>query len=115
MCTVLQAMIDSPPESSVVYSLHAALLVGSGAVHDLQDRAEAISSGTASGAGQNGRPGSGPPGARLFPFMLQQRCPDLFSYGASSFKVQRSKAGTARVVCWQELGIPNRSEGNLVH
>ncbi|DBA97263.1 TPA: hypothetical protein ACH3X1_015010 [Trebouxia sp. C0004] len=59
------------------------------------------------GGGQNRRPGSGPAGPRLFPFMLQQRCPDLFSYTSSSFRVQRSKAGTARVVCWQELGISN--------
>ena len=72
---------------------------------------EASTSGNASGTGQNGRPGSAPAGARLFPFMLQRRCPDLFSYTASSFKVQRSKSGTARVVCWQELGIPNRYRG----
>ena len=46
--------------------------------------------------------------SRLFPFMLHQRCPALFSYSSSSFVVQRSKAGTARVVCWQDLGIANR-------
>ena len=46
--------------------------------------------------------------SRLFPFMVHQRCPDLFSYSSSSFVVQRSKAGTARVVCWQDLGIANR-------
>ena len=66
------------------------------------------SSGIVCGEGQNRRPGSAPAGSRLFPFMLQQRCPDLFSYPSSSFRVQRSKAGTARVVCWQELGISNR-------
>ena len=58
--------------------------------------------------------------SRLFPFMLQQRCLDLFSYSSSSFVVQRSKAGTARVVCWQDLGIANRygcslAQAQLVH
>ena len=72
--------------------------------HCVQDRAEANTAGE--GNGDESSPACA--GARLFPFMLQQRCPDLFSYTASNFRVQRSKAGTARVVCWQELGIANR-------
>lgn len=70
----------------------------------VQDRAVA----STAGEGHVGESSPAFAGARLFPFMLQQRCPDLFSYTASNFRVQRSKAGTGRVVCWQELGIANR-------
>ena len=71
----------------------------------MQGRAEGSSPGE---GGQDGTSSPASAGARLFPFMLHQRCPDLFSYSASNFQVHRSKAGTARVVCWQELGIANR-------
>lgn len=73
-----------------------------------QGRAEGSAEGSDAGEGQNGMSSPICAGARLFPFMLHQRCPDLFSYAASNFQVHRSKAGTARVVCWQELGIANR-------
>ena len=72
----------------------------------VQDRAE--NAGSPTGVRQDNRASCSSAGAHLFPFMLQQRCPDLFSYAASNFRVHRSKAGTARVVCWQELGIANR-------
>ena len=73
-------------------------------IYCMQDTAE----GNTAGEGQTGTSSPACAGARLFPFMLQQRCPNLFSYAASNFRVQRSKAGTARIVCWQELGIANR-------
>ena len=44
---------------------------------------------------------------KVFPRILNDVVPDLFSMVDSSFKVQKSKDGTGRVVCWKELGITN--------
>ena len=46
--------------------------------------------------------------SKVFPQLLQKRAPDLFNVFAGSWRVQRAKASTARVVCWQELGLVNR-------
>uniref|UniRef100_A0A383WKG5 Peptidase M14 domain-containing protein n=1 Tax=Tetradesmus obliquus TaxID=3088 RepID=A0A383WKG5_TETOB len=44
---------------------------------------------------------------RLFPLMLYINTPDLFSFKSCNFKVQKSKAGTGRVVGFRELGLVN--------
>ena len=44
---------------------------------------------------------------KVFPKILSDTAPDLFSMVESSFKVQKSKESTARVVCWRELGLTN--------
>ncbi|NWS74582.1 CBPC2 carboxypeptidase, partial [Crotophaga sulcirostris] len=43
---------------------------------------------------------------RVFPFMLSKNAPDKFSFPSCKFQVQKSKAGTGRVVLWR-LGISN--------
>jgi hypothetical protein len=43
---------------------------------------------------------------RLFPFIMSKLCP-FFSYQSSRFTVQKSKASTARITMWKELGIPS--------
>ncbi|NXN13638.1 CBPC2 carboxypeptidase, partial [Indicator maculatus] len=43
---------------------------------------------------------------RLFPLMLSKNAPDKFSFPSCKFKVQKSKAGTGRVVMWH-LGVTN--------
>ena len=59
--------------------------------------------------------------SKVFPQLLQKRAPDLFNVFAGSWRVQRAKASTARVVCWQELGLVNRwvppasSQMSLLH
>ncbi|KAF6257038.1 flagellar/basal body protein, partial [Scenedesmus sp. NREL 46B-D3] len=45
--------------------------------------------------------------SRLFPLMLYINAPDLFSFRSCNFKVQKSKAGTGRVVGFRELGLVN--------
>eukprot|EP00741_Cyanophora_paradoxa_P007187 tig00001085_g6954.t1 len=42
---------------------------------------------------------------RLFPRMLRDRAPHLFSLELCCFRVQKSKASTARVALWRELGL----------
>ena len=44
---------------------------------------------------------------RVFPRVLADGCPDRFRFASCKFKVQSSKESTARVVCYQELGIQN--------
>eukprot|EP01062_Namystynia_karyoxenos_P077096 TRINITY_DN7692_c0_g1_i1.p1 TRINITY_DN7692_c0_g1~~TRINITY_DN7692_c0_g1_i1.p1 ORF type:complete len:1043 (+),score=124.74 TRINITY_DN7692_c0_g1_i1:104-3232(+) len=44
---------------------------------------------------------------RIFPRMLSDIAPEIFSYQQSSFSVSHSKRNTARVVAWGELGIDN--------
>ncbi|XP_064922448.1 cytosolic carboxypeptidase 2 isoform X11 [Columba livia] len=41
---------------------------------------------------------------RVFPLMLSKNAPDKFSFPSCKFKVQKSKAGTGRVVMWR-LGV----------
>ncbi|NXI94423.1 CBPC2 carboxypeptidase, partial [Psophia crepitans] len=43
---------------------------------------------------------------RVFPLMLSKNAPDKFSFPSCKFKVQRSKAGTGRVVMWR-MGVSN--------
>ncbi|NWH63440.1 CBPC2 carboxypeptidase, partial [Geococcyx californianus] len=43
---------------------------------------------------------------RVFPLMLSKNAPDKFSFPSCKFQVQRSKAGTGRVVLWR-LGVSN--------
>ncbi|NXT00119.1 CBPC2 carboxypeptidase, partial [Jacana jacana] len=43
---------------------------------------------------------------RVFPLMLSKNAPDKFSFPSCKFKVQKSKAGTGRVVMWR-MGISN--------
>ncbi|NXI46192.1 CBPC2 carboxypeptidase, partial [Galbula dea] len=43
---------------------------------------------------------------RIFPLMLSKNAPDKFSFPSCKFKVQKSKAGTGRVVMWR-LGVSN--------
>ncbi|XP_042641341.1 cytosolic carboxypeptidase 2 isoform X2 [Tyto alba] len=43
---------------------------------------------------------------RVFPLMLSKNAPDKFSFPSCKFKVQKSKAGTGRVVLWR-LGVSN--------
>ncbi|NXG41588.1 CBPC2 carboxypeptidase, partial [Psilopogon haemacephalus] len=43
---------------------------------------------------------------RIFPWMLSKNVPDKFSFPSCKFKVQKSKAGTGRVVMWR-LGVTN--------
>uniref|UniRef100_A0A8C4PWW5 Peptidase M14 domain-containing protein n=1 Tax=Eptatretus burgeri TaxID=7764 RepID=A0A8C4PWW5_EPTBU len=43
---------------------------------------------------------------RVFPMMLSKKVPDQFCYKSCSFKVQKSKEGTGRVVMWR-MGILN--------
>ena len=47
-----------------------------------------------------------PSQARLFPFIMSKICPS-FSFKSSKFGVQKSKASTARIAIWKEIGIPN--------
>ena len=44
---------------------------------------------------------------KIFPWLLKRNAPDAFSFAMSSFKVQKSKENTARVVCWREFGLIN--------
>ncbi|KAF5841003.1 hypothetical protein DUNSADRAFT_14859 [Dunaliella salina] len=44
---------------------------------------------------------------RLLPLLMQYSAPDLFSYQYCTVKVQKSKAGTSRVVVFRELGLTN--------
>ncbi|NWR60416.1 CBPC2 carboxypeptidase, partial [Bucorvus abyssinicus] len=54
-----------------------------------------------------GGTGTGPRlGQRIFPLMLSKNAPDKFSFPSCKFKVQKSKAGTGRVVLWR-LGVTN--------
>ncbi|XP_074774731.1 cytosolic carboxypeptidase 2 [Athene noctua] len=43
---------------------------------------------------------------RIFPLMLSKNAPDKFSFPSCKFKVQKSKAGTGRVVMWH-MGVSN--------
>ncbi|XP_064020073.1 cytosolic carboxypeptidase 2 [Pogoniulus pusillus] len=43
---------------------------------------------------------------RIFPWMLSKNAPPQFSFPSCKFKVQKSKAGTGRVVMWR-LGVTN--------
>ncbi|NXS63731.1 CBPC3 carboxypeptidase, partial [Brachypteracias leptosomus] len=43
---------------------------------------------------------------RVFPLLLSKSCPDMFSFPDCSFRVQKSKKGTGRVVMWK-MGINN--------
>ena len=43
---------------------------------------------------------------KVFPYMLSNRCPDLFSFNDCKFKIQKSKEGTGRIVTWRS-GIVN--------
>uniref|UniRef100_A0A8C8ABT8 Cytosolic carboxypeptidase 2 n=1 Tax=Otus sunia TaxID=257818 RepID=A0A8C8ABT8_9STRI len=43
---------------------------------------------------------------RVFPLMLSKNAPDKFSFPSCKFKVQKSKAGTGRVVMWR-MGVSN--------
>ena len=45
---------------------------------------------------------------RILPRILHHTASDLFAYESCTFRVQRGKEATARVVCWRELGICNR-------
>ncbi len=45
---------------------------------------------------------------KLLPLLIHHNAPDLFSYRHCSFKVQKSKSGTGRVVGFRELGLVNR-------
>lgn len=47
---------------------------------------------------------------KVLPLLLQYNAPDVFSYRSCAFKVQKSKAGTGRVVGFRELGLANRWE-----
>jgi hypothetical protein len=44
---------------------------------------------------------------RVFPMMLHKNAPSKFSFSDCSFKVQKSKEGTGRIVMWREMGIMN--------
>ncbi|XP_037258528.1 cytosolic carboxypeptidase 2 [Falco rusticolus] len=55
----------------------------------------------------SGRAGAGPRLCqRVFPLMLSKNAPDKFSFPSCKFKVQKSKAGTGRVVMWR-MGVSN--------
>nr|XP_056702512.1 cytosolic carboxypeptidase 3 [Euleptes europaea] len=43
---------------------------------------------------------------RIFPFLMSKNCPDKFSFPDCSFKTQKGKEGTGRVVMWK-MGISN--------
>ncbi|KAJ7329969.1 hypothetical protein JRQ81_016143 [Phrynocephalus forsythii] len=43
---------------------------------------------------------------RVFPLIMSKNCPDKFSFSDCSFKIQKSKEGTGRVVMWK-MGISN--------
>ncbi|XP_066490581.1 cytosolic carboxypeptidase 3 [Tiliqua scincoides] len=43
---------------------------------------------------------------RMFPFIMSRNCPDKFSFPDCSFKIQKGKEGTGRVVMWK-MGISN--------
>ncbi|NWS64532.1 CBPC2 carboxypeptidase, partial [Chunga burmeisteri] len=43
---------------------------------------------------------------RVFPLMLSKNAPDKFSFPSCKFQVQKSKAGTGRVVMWR-MGVSN--------
>ncbi|NXX16842.1 CBPC2 carboxypeptidase, partial [Podargus strigoides] len=43
---------------------------------------------------------------RIFPLMLSKNAPDKFSFPSCKFQVQKSKAGTGRVVMWR-MGVSN--------
>ncbi|KAM6435884.1 cytosolic carboxypeptidase 3 isoform 1-T2 [Liasis olivaceus] len=43
---------------------------------------------------------------RIFPFIMSKNCPDKFSFQDCSFKMQKGKEGTGRVVMWK-MGINN--------
>ena len=45
---------------------------------------------------------------RLLPLLMQYSAPDIFSYPHCTVKVQKSKAGTSRVVVFREMGLTNR-------
>jgi hypothetical protein len=42
----------------------------------------------------------------LFPMLLARRAPHMFLYEESTFHVDKSKAGSARVVVWQATRLP---------
>jgi hypothetical protein len=44
---------------------------------------------------------------KVFPKILSENYPEAFCFQECSFKVQRSKDSTARVVVWRELGLAN--------
>lgn len=44
---------------------------------------------------------------RIFPRLLWRHAPEIFSFSDCSFKVQRSKESTARVVCHREFNLFN--------
>ncbi|XP_072129200.1 cytosolic carboxypeptidase 2-like isoform X2 [Mobula birostris] len=50
------------------------------------------------------QPRAQPLGERVFPLMMSKNAADKFSYQSCKFKVQKSKAGTGRVVMWK-MGI----------
>ena len=43
---------------------------------------------------------------KVFPYLLQQKCPELFSFNDCKFNIQKSKEGTGRIVAWRS-GIIN--------
>ncbi|XP_061495401.1 cytosolic carboxypeptidase 3 isoform X4 [Rhineura floridana] len=43
---------------------------------------------------------------RIFPFIMSKNCPEKFSFPDCSFKIQKGKEGTGRVVMWK-MGISN--------
>ena len=43
---------------------------------------------------------------KVFPYLLQQKCPELFSFNDCKFNIQKSKEGTGRIVAWRS-GIVN--------
>lgn len=43
--------------------------------------------------------------ARMFPWIMSQTAPHLFSYDSCRYKIRKSKESTARVVIWRELNI----------
>lgn len=44
---------------------------------------------------------------KIYPKILSENYPEAFSFPECSFRVQKSKESTARVVVWRELGVPD--------
>ena len=45
--------------------------------------------------------------ARVFPWIMANQAPNLFSFESCKFHISRKKQATSRVVMWKQMEIPN--------
>ena len=73
----------------------------------LIDASAAAAASVPSPAGYGAPPMAARLQERIFPRLLWRHAPEIFSFSDCSFKVQRSKESTARVVCHREFNLFN--------